>query len=339
MDNEEIANAGLTQGSSEPQNSIDSQPAASQSFIQDPFQSQNSQTDSNQSLEKESAESFPTQSNSVQTTDESSHMQSGVQSSSTLETQSVDAQQPYQNNMNFSSLDQTSEQSSPQNFESSNMSSESQMDNLLNDQPVSPNSEMFPNAANSSQPSDGLQNQPNFSQNNITNQSMPQKPKKKTGLIIGCIVGGVAVVAAAVVILLLTLNVSGKTVTCKTDLSEDGDMDTTGEIKVNIKDGEIVGGEIRTYIDLRNLPENVKEDEESAVEDIKDSLESQCSEEYCEFSYEYKPGESADFKMTYNKDGSFMVVTVYNEKGKSDKEIADSIQKKFESNGMVCEQH
>ena len=163
--------------------------------------------------------------------------------------------------------------------------------------------------------------------------------KKKTGLIVGCLVGAVAVIAAVVAVLFLfVFKGSGeKTVSCTASTTAMG-IDINLEYNVNIKDGEIPSGEIITDVNLKTMSELYKKREKEIVDSLVDSYKSQC-DDGCSFSHDYVEGDHVKLTMKYEGEGTSKIVHTYGIEGKSAQEIADKVQESIEkTDGATCKQ-
>ena len=166
----------------------------------------------------------------------------------------------------------------------------------------------------------------------------PKNSKKKMGIIIGCSIGAVAVIAIIVVLLIMFLGHGGeKTVSC-TLTNEIMDIAVTGETNVKIKDGEITGGDMTINVDLKSLPDFYKDYESDLVDGITKSYEEHCSE-HCTFDHNYIEGDSVKYTMQYDKEGVSEIVQSSGTEGMSAQEIADKVQEALEDSGTTCTQH
>jgi len=167
----------------------------------------------------------------------------------------------------------------------------------------------------------------------------PKNSKKKMGIIIGCSIGAVAVIATAVILLIMFLGHGGeKTVSC-TLTNEIMDIAVTGETNVKIKDGEISGGDMTINVDLKSLSDFYKDYESDLVDGITEGYKEHCSE-HCTFDYNYIEGDSVKYTMQYDKEGVSEIVKSSETEGASAQEIADEVQKTLEEEAnATCTQH
>lgn len=203
---------------------------------------------------------------------------------------------------------------------------------------------------NSNQPLDQSVGQPTFQQAPQSVQSQPivqpafgvpnknnQKPKKKTGIIIGCSIGAVILIAAVVVLLIMLLKHEGKTVTCTMSATVTG-ITADGETNIKVKDGEISGGDVTMKVDLKTMRDIYKDYEKDMVDEITERYRGRC-EDHCVFSYGYVKGDNATYTMRYDKEGVDEIVWSRGTEGMSAQEIADEVQESLEDSGMTCTQH
>jgi len=174
----------------------------------------------------------------------------------------------------------------------------------------------------------------------VNNQTTPNTgAKKKTGLIIGCLVGvGVVIAAVVAVLFLFVFKGSGeKTVSCTASTTAMG-IDINLEYNVNIKDGEIPSGEIITDVNLKTMSELYKKREKEIVDSLVDSYKSQC-DDGCSFSHDYIEGDHVKLTMKYEGEGTSKIVHTYGIEGKSAQEIADKVQESIEkTDNATCKQ-
>ncbi len=176
----------------------------------------------------------------------------------------------------------------------------------------------------------GVQPVPTIANNNN------QKPKKNLGVIIGCSVGAVAVIAA-VVLLVIFLKNGGKTVTCTMNTAAFG-INMSGETNIKVKDGEISGGDATVTIDLKSMSDYYKDNEKEIVDEMTEEYKNGCKE-HCTFDYTYTEGDNVKYTMQYDKDGISKVVMSSGVENMSAQEIADKIQETLEDSETTCTQH
>lgn len=163
--------------------------------------------------------------------------------------------------------------------------------------------------------------------------------KKKTGLIVGCLVGAGVVIAAIVAVLFLFVFKGGgeKTVSCTASATAMG-ISIDLEYNVNIKDGEIPSGEIITNVNLKTMSDLYKKREKEIVDSLVDSYKSQC-DDGCSFSHDYVEGDHVKLTMKYEGEGTSKIVRTYGIEGKSAQEIADKVQESIEkTDSATCKQ-
>lgn len=176
----------------------------------------------------------------------------------------------------------------------------------------------------------GVQPMPTISNDNN------QKPKKNLGVIIGCSIGAVAVIAA-VVLLVIFLKNGGKTVTCTMNTAAFG-INMSGETNIKVKDGEISGGDATVTIDLKSMSDYYKDHEKEIVDEMTEEYKNGCKE-HCTFDYTYTEGDNVKYTMQYDKDGISKVVMSSGVENMSAQEIADKIQETLEDSETTCTQH
>ena len=167
--------------------------------------------------------------------------------------------------------------------------------------------------------------------------------KKKNGLIIGCIVGGVAVVALVVVLLVVFLGRGGeKTVACTGDGSALGmDLSSYGmsakvESVFKVKDGGFASSTMKANFDLSNMSGLYKSYESMIAEQATSSVKALCGD-HCKFDSSYDKGSSLQFTLEFDETGTANYIgTGGAEKNMSAQEIVDKLTK--ESYGMTCTQ-
>lgn len=166
----------------------------------------------------------------------------------------------------------------------------------------------------------------------------PEKSKKNLPLIIGCIVGVVAVIAIVVVLLLVFLKGGNKIVSCSQTASMLG-IDIEGKTDIEVTDGKILGGKLEATINLKNLSELYASHEQELVDSILESYQSQCNEG-CKYDHDYVAGDHLKITAEYDENTIKEVVYSIGTEGKSAQEIADKIQETLEqSSGTTCTQH
>ena len=162
-------------------------------------------------------------------------------------------------------------------------------------------------------------------------------PKKKLGLIIGCAVGAVAIIAIVAVVLINIMGHSEKMVACTTDTTTMG-INVKRYVNINIKDGEITDGDITVSVDLKTMQDSYKKYEKDIVDRITENYKSHC-EDHCTFSYDYSESDNASYTMRYDEDGVVQIVRSYGTEKMSTQEIADKVQKALEDSDTTCVQH
>ncbi|MBR3230865.1 hypothetical protein IKF73_02470 [Candidatus Saccharibacteria bacterium] len=168
------------------------------------------------------------------------------------------------------------------------------------------------------------------------NTSTPNA-KKKTGLVVGLIVGILAV-AGIVAALLIFLPKGGgeKVVSCATNTTTMGiSIDT--EANVRVKDGEITDGDMVVSVDLKSLRDSYRAQEQTLVDSLTSSYEKLCTD-HCTLDYDYTKGDSVRYTLQYDGDGVDAIVYSYGTEKLSAQEIADKIQDALESSGYTCTQ-
>ena len=181
-----------------------------------------------------------------------------------------------------------------------------------------------------------IQNQPGVQPVPTIANGNNQKPKKNLGVIIGCSVGAVAVIAA-VVLLVIFLKNGGKTVTCTMNTAAFG-INMSGETNIKVKDGEISGGDATVTIDLKSMSDYYKDNEKEIVDEMTEEYKNGCKE-HCTFDYTYTEGDNVKYTMQYDKDGISKVVMSSGVENMSAQEIADKIQETLEDSETTCTQH
>lgn len=176
----------------------------------------------------------------------------------------------------------------------------------------------------------GVQPMPTISNDNN------QKSKKNLGVIIGCSIGAVVVIAA-VVLLVIFLKNGGKTVTCTMNTAAFG-INMSGETNIKVKDGEISGGDATVTIDLKSMSDYYKDNEKEIVDEMTEEYKNGCKE-HCTFDYTYTEGDNVKYTMQYDKDGISKVVMSSGVENMSAQEIADKIQETLEDSETTCTQH
>ncbi|MBP5512571.1 hypothetical protein J6X73_00140 [Candidatus Saccharibacteria bacterium] len=161
--------------------------------------------------------------------------------------------------------------------------------------------------------------------------------KKKLGLIIGCVIGAVAIIAIAAVVLINIMGHSEKMVACTTDTTTMG-INVKRYVNINVKDGKITDGDITVSVDLKTMQDSYKKYEKDIVDRITENYKSHC-EDHCTFSYDYSEGDSASYTMRYDEDGVVQIVRSYGTEKMSTQEIADKVQKALEDSDTTCVQH
>ena len=170
---------------------------------------------------------------------------------------------------------------------------------------------------------------------NIPNNNS-QESKKKTGIIIGASVGGVAVIALAAFLFFMFFGNKQKTVTCTTSESIFGVI-ISGETNIRIKDGRITVGDAIANVDLKSIDETYRDYEKEIVEEVTNRFKKDC-EDHCSFDYNYAKGDSAKYTMTYDEEGVDKLVYARGIENMSSQEIADKIQGLLEKSNVVCSQ-
>ena len=173
-----------------------------------------------------------------------------------------------------------------------------------------------------------------------TNITPEKKTNKKTAIIVGCIVGGLAVCGIAIALVLIFLKGGEKIVSCTQKQSISGiNMEATTNVKVT--DGKLLEADMTTVVDLASMGSLFKSYESMFVENILEGLEQQC-DDGCEISHTYAEGDKLTVVMkATNSDGMGSFVRAYGDlNGQSAQEIADAIQESLEKTGsdVVCEQ-
>lgn len=164
-----------------------------------------------------------------------------------------------------------------------------------------------------------------------------QKPKKNLGVIIGCSVGAVAVIAAVVLLVVFLKNGGGKTVTCTMNTTTFG-IDMNSETNIKVKDGEISGGDMTITVDLKAMSDYYKDYEKEMVDEMTEEYKDNCKE-HCTFDYTYTEGDNVKYTMQYDKDGVNKLVMSSGVENMSAQEIADKLQKTLEDSETTCTQH
>ena len=203
-------------------------------------------------------------------------------------------------------------------------------------QPVQPVQPTQP-IAQPIQPAQPIQGQP-FAQPipNIPNNNN-KNSKKKTGIIIGCLLGAVAIITLVTVLLIVLPKNGEKTVSCTTDTTIMG-VDLNIETDVIVKDGEISGGKITANVNLKTMQDYYKDHEQEMVDRMTESYKDNC-EDHCTFDYNYTKGDNVKYIMQYDKESVDQIVRSYGTENMSAQEIADKVQKALEGYNTTCTQH
>lgn len=181
-----------------------------------------------------------------------------------------------------------------------------------------------------------IQNQPVIQpMPNIPN-SNSQKSKKKIGIIVGCSVGVVAVIAVVAFLLIALLKHGEKTIACTMNTTTMG-ITINGETNVKVRDGEISGGDITINVDLKTLRDSYKDYEKEMVDEMTERYKNRC-EDHCTFDYNYTEGDSVKYTMQYDKEGVDEIVWSYGVENMSAQEIADKVQGTLEGSDTTCTQ-
>lgn len=202
---------------------------------------------------------------------------------------------------------------------------------------------------NQNQPLNQPVNQPVFQQTPQPIQNQPiiqpipnipngnnQKSKKKIGIIVGCSVGVVAVIAVVAFLLITLLKHREKTVACTMSTTTMG-ITINGETNVKVRDGEISGGDITINVDLKTLQNSYKNYEKEMVDKMTKQYKNRC-EDHCTFDYNYVEGDNVKYTMQYDKEGVDEIVWSYGTENMSAQEIADKVQKTLEDSDTTCVQ-
>lgn len=203
---------------------------------------------------------------------------------------------------------------------------------------------------NQNQPFNQPVNQPTFQQapqpiqNQPITQPMPNIPnsngqntKKKAGIIVGCSIGAVAIIALVAFLLITLLKPGEKTVTCAMNTTTMG-ITVNGETNVKVKDGEISSGDMTINVNLKTMRDSYKDYEKDIVDEMTERYKSHC-EEHCTFDYTYNEGDNVKYTMQYDKEGVDEIVWSYGTEGMSAQEIADKVQETLEGSDTTCIQH
>lgn len=162
--------------------------------------------------------------------------------------------------------------------------------------------------------------------------------KKKLYLIIGCVVGAIAIIAIIIVLLVVFLNGGTKTVSCTQKETMMG-LEIEAKTNVKVANGKILGGDVEATINLNNLSSLYASHEQELVDSILESYQKQC-EEGCKTDHEYVEGDHLKITAEYDETGVKELVYSYGIENKSAQEIADKIQESLERSGnTTCKQN
>lgn len=165
----------------------------------------------------------------------------------------------------------------------------------------------------------------------------PAKDNKKKTLIICGIAGAVGLIVLVVVLLVIFLKGGNKTISCTQSETAMG-IEVNGDIKVEVTDGKLLGGDVKIVADLKSLEERYADYEGKMVDTIIERYERRC-EEGCEFNHDYVKGDHIEVRLKYDSEGINDLVYAYGIEDLSAQEIADKVQEDLEESGeTTCKQ-
>lgn len=162
-----------------------------------------------------------------------------------------------------------------------------------------------------------------------------QNPKKKIWIIIGCSAGAVAVIALGVFLVFALLINKEKIVSCDTIAGIEG-FTLTKTTNIKIGDGEILGGDVYTKVDLGET-QNDFINIDTLAKQIESDYETNYKE-HCTLDYKNVGSNSAKYTMVCDKEGISDIVRGIETENKSAQEIADKAQELMESPITTCKQ-
>lgn len=185
------------------------------------------------------------------------------------------------------------------------------------------------------QPTQSVQNQP-YTETIVNTSNNNQNPKKKTAIIIGCSVGGLAILVLIAVLVIVLIKSGEKTVSCVTNSTSMG-ISLRTETNVRVRDGEISGGDMTIDVDLRSMRDSYKDYEAEIVDKMTEEVKDKCYD-HCTFDRKYIEGDNIKYTLQYDKDGVDQIITSYGTEKMSAQEIADKVQETLEDYETTCRQ-